>query len=366
MEKVKILELNKEYTYPKICEILGRKKQSNESKDIQIRAIESAYEFYHPISKKTHKEKKSYIFTKKLQEIELVDNRKNNGAKLAFPQEEFDYLLNCILKKGIEKNKYFHRGSGCPVYVSNTVIYQEFGFNCYGLLDMVKVSDKDEDDVVYKNLFQQIVFQSVKSNTITKICKKFGYEKNAIPKGILRNERKCSRTNKNVVTIPDDGLLDDYNGYEKKFIDECGFKNIADVINNGLYKDMLQYIKGKFEEKKLYGVKKLNRIYLPDDMHKEVSDFRIDTETKEKYQEHFKEIILDSVEKTVLNRINGAKKYSFKMNCEQKSILKDYFEQLSSRKLGDLELFDDDCDGFDDEEIDDDKDQEWLKLLDTL
>lgn len=358
-----MLELNKEYTYPKICETLGWKKQSNESKDIQIRAIESAYEFYHPINKKTHKEKKSYIFTKKLQEIELVDNRKNNGAKLAFPQEEFDYLLNCILKKGIERNKYFHRSSGCPVYVSNTVIYQEFGFNCYVLLDMVNVSDKDEDYEVFNKLFKEIVFQSVKNNTVTKICKKFGYLRNSIPKGILRNDRKCSRTKKNVVTIPDDGLLNKYDSYEKEYIENRGYKSIADIISNELYSDMMKYIKGRFAEKKIYGVTKLNRIELSDDMHKEVSDFRIDTETKEKYQEHFREIILDSVEKTVLNRINGAKKYSFKMNCEQKSILKDYFEQLSSRKLGDLELFDDeeddDCDGFDDDE----ELEEWLKLI---
>lgn len=333
MEKVKILELNKEYTYPQICEIVGWKKQSNESKDMQIRAIESAYEFYHPISKKTHKEKKSYMFTKKLHEIELIDGRKNNGAKLDFPQEEFDYLLNCILKKGIERNEYFHMSNECPVYVSNTVIYDEFGFDCYGLLDMVKVSDEDKDEVIFKNLFQQIVFQSVKSKTITKVCKKFGYKKNAIPKGILRNERKYSRTNKNVVTTPDDELLDTYNDYEKEFIEDCGFKNIADVINNGLYKDMLQYIKGEFEEKKLYGVKKLNRIYLPDDVYNEVLHFQIDTKTKEKYQEHFKEIILDSIEKSVLNRIYEVKDYSFKTNDKQKEILKDYFEQLSGRQL---------------------------------
>lgn len=328
-----MLELNKEYTYSQICEIVGWEKKGGNSKLLQMKSIESAYEFYHPINKKTHKEKKSYIFTKQLCEIELVDGRKNNGANSAFPQDEFDYLLNCLLKKGIERNEYFHRSDECPVYVTNTVIYDEFGFDCYGLLNMVVKSDADIDEVIFKNLFQQIVLQSVKSNTITKICKKFGYAKNAIPKGILRNEHKYSKSKKNVVTIPDDELLGEYDGYVSEFTRNCGFHNIADIINNGLYGDMLQYIKGEFEEKKLYGVTKLNKIYLPNDVYDEVFHFQIDTKTKEKYQEHFKEIIMDSVEKSVLNRINGVKEYSFKMNDIQRNILKDYFEQFSGRQL---------------------------------
>ncbi|WP_143318733.1 hypothetical protein [Clostridium sp. HBUAS56010] len=220
-----------------------------------------------------------------------------------------------------------------PVYISNTVIYGEFGFDYYGLLNTIKKPDDDIDCVIFKNLFQQIVLQSVKSNTITKICKKFGYSKNSMPKGILRNEHRFSKSTKSIVPIPDDGLLEEYDNYANQFIKNCGFNDITNVVDFGLYNDMLKYIKEKFEQRKLYAVKKLNKISLPEDTYKEVLSFQADTETKEKYQKHFKEIILDCVEKSVVNRINEAKEYSFKLNNKQKNILKDYFEQLSSRKL---------------------------------
>lgn len=48
-----MLELNKEYTYAQICAILGWKVFiSGEFKKAQIKEIESAYEFYHPIIRK--------------------------------------------------------------------------------------------------------------------------------------------------------------------------------------------------------------------------------------------------------------------------------------------------------------------------
>lgn len=58
-----MLELNKEYTYAQICKILRWKVTGGDSKKAQLKEIESAYEFYHPMNKKTHKPKKSYTQT---------------------------------------------------------------------------------------------------------------------------------------------------------------------------------------------------------------------------------------------------------------------------------------------------------------
>ena len=71
-----MLELNKEYTYSQICEIVGWKVAEGNSKKAQIHEIESAYEFYHPENRKTHKPKKSYIFTSKIRD--LVEPSKSN------------------------------------------------------------------------------------------------------------------------------------------------------------------------------------------------------------------------------------------------------------------------------------------------
>lgn len=73
------LELNKEYTYPQICETVGWKQTTGDSKMAQIREIEDANEYYHPINKKTHKPKKSYVFTKKLRDL-VEPSRENNGG----------------------------------------------------------------------------------------------------------------------------------------------------------------------------------------------------------------------------------------------------------------------------------------------
>lgn len=75
-----MLELNKEYTYKEICEELGWKVSDGNSKKAQIREIESAYKFYHPENKKTHKPKKSYIFTEMLRELQKPSVKNNGGC----------------------------------------------------------------------------------------------------------------------------------------------------------------------------------------------------------------------------------------------------------------------------------------------
>ena len=86
-----MLELNKEYTYSQICEIIGWKIQTSNAKKAQIKEIESCFEFYHPMNKKTHKEKKSYIFTKQLKEP-VEPSRQNNGKKSNDVIDFYDYI----------------------------------------------------------------------------------------------------------------------------------------------------------------------------------------------------------------------------------------------------------------------------------
>lgn len=74
-----MLELNKEYTYREICEELNWKINTGCSKKAQIKEIESAFKFYHPENKKTHKPKKSYIFTEIFREP-VQPSVKNNGG----------------------------------------------------------------------------------------------------------------------------------------------------------------------------------------------------------------------------------------------------------------------------------------------
>ena len=95
-----MIELNKEYTYKQIVELLGWKYYSGgNGKKAQIKEIESSFEFYHPINKKTHKEKKSYIFTKQLKDLvePSMENSKGNNNKNITPM--MDYLLRIASEK---------------------------------------------------------------------------------------------------------------------------------------------------------------------------------------------------------------------------------------------------------------------------
>lgn len=75
-----MLKLNKEYTYREICNELGWKVfTGGDSKKAQLKEIESAYRFFHPENKKTHKSKKSNIFTEMIRET-VQPSVKFNGA----------------------------------------------------------------------------------------------------------------------------------------------------------------------------------------------------------------------------------------------------------------------------------------------
>ena len=88
-----MIELNKEYTYSQICEIIGWKIQKGNGKLAQIKEIESCFEFYHPENKKTHKPKKSYIFTKQLKEP-VEPSRQSNGKQSNDVIDFYDYLCS--------------------------------------------------------------------------------------------------------------------------------------------------------------------------------------------------------------------------------------------------------------------------------
>ena len=318
------LELNKEYTYKEICEILGWENKGGDSKKAQIKMIESNYEFYHPINKKTKKEKKSYIFTSKtgeFTEIKHGGTRKNAGAKNVFSQQEFEYLLNCLLKEGINKNKYYQVGKLSTVYLSASKIYKDFGWSCNQY--NVKCEDKFVSDT-----FQTIIRGTLDGKTLAKIARKYGYIKEekktlVLKKGIIYKESRRSKR-----YVPKDDLLKKYDELEKKYYEEMGYKNLKSAALDGQYGKLVKEIQSDFEIDKLYDVKKLNRIELSLDQFNAISNLNLDYELKEQYQNHFEKIILDLIEKAINNRCNDVKEYKNPLKEYQKSMLKECFIKL--------------------------------------
>ena len=97
-----MLKLNKEFTYKQICEALGWNTATGNSKIAQIKEIEASYEYYHPINKKTHTEKKSYIFTRQIKEP-VKPSKKNSGG--AHNTKRIQPMMDAIKQKSRIRNK---------------------------------------------------------------------------------------------------------------------------------------------------------------------------------------------------------------------------------------------------------------------
>ena len=97
------IKLNTEYTYSQICEIIGWTVYSGgTAKKAQIKEIESCFEWYHPENKKTHKPKKSYIFTKQLREP-VEPSRQNNGKQSQDVKDFYSYLCSILRDDDMEE-----------------------------------------------------------------------------------------------------------------------------------------------------------------------------------------------------------------------------------------------------------------------
>ncbi|MCD8398659.1 MAG: hypothetical protein LUD12_16055 [Lachnospiraceae bacterium] len=75
-----MIEFGKEYTYKEICNELNWTETSGCSRQAQIKEIESSFTFYHPENQKTHKPKKSYIFTGQIKEPVAPSVKNNKGG----------------------------------------------------------------------------------------------------------------------------------------------------------------------------------------------------------------------------------------------------------------------------------------------
>lgn len=323
-----VIELNKEYVYKDICADLNWKESTGAQKKRQIKCIEESFEFYHPINKKTGKEKKSYVFTKMIKEPVLEDNRggtrEKAGRKADFPEEEFDYLWKKMVSEAYKRNSYVGRSWVNKVYFTNSLLFEMFGLS-YGTC-MHRVNFSEEDEVV-KKIFQEIVYQALKSNTVTRLCKRYGFEKNSLPKGILRAR---SRFKLNEL-IDDDDLLEKYNNYLAEEIEKMGYKTEIETINNKKYFEACNNVQKRFETESKYNIQRMNMIKVEDIKVIENGAYFGEYHLIAEYRKHFREVIFESVEKSCINRIEGKKKYSKELNKEQKMLLMNYLNQFLGR-----------------------------------
>ena len=166
-----------------------------------------------------------------------------------------------------------------------------------------------------------------------------------MPKGILRKDGKSGRAA--IRSIPADELLPQYEEYMNIALKENKCKTEADAIKKKIYIEIVEAIQKKFEEKKLYGVRRYNIIYFD-----ETADFNFDDKLKAKYQCHFNEIVISSIQQSVERRIDGTKKYKYELNDWQKKLMQNYLEQLLGKTTETIEIPEED-----------EEDDVWLAVI---
>lgn len=334
-----MIEMNKEYSYSDICNELGWEVLSGGNQRVkQIKAIESAFEFYHPENKKTHKPKKSYIFTKQLFEPELIDGRKNNGGnhncgrKSLISDEIFDYLVLNMLDKNQDYSfdDYF--------YISNYKIYQSFGVDYIPIFNNIKPHKLDAKNKVLIEVFQYIFISVLRTMSVDKVLHKYGNEK-----GLIYGYKEY------VMTC--DEYMNVYKDMEQKYINDNDFRNLSDVIINQKYNELVADIQFLFEQDYDFeSVRKVNKLLI------QYSPIDIDADLVKRYQKEFWNIFKSNVRVAIERRLKNPYNYNsikrlldyegYNLTNIQKC-LDFYLEQIGEQHTT-TELFNLDFDDLDD------------------
>ncbi|EOS26493.1 hypothetical protein C806_01229 [Lachnospiraceae bacterium 3-1] len=211
------LEINKEYTYPQICEIVGWEQKAGNSKKAQLREIEDAYEYYHPENKKTHKPKKSYIFTRKIRDLvepskenSAGNNRKNIQSMIWYLQAKFDLDDNwySFTDWYCEKLELMHKGICNAVYHPDEVdaVCEKYNISDGKLFCEYVSAAKSE----LKNMFLKALAYLDKKNKITYQDQyKFTYQLGKRTKGNVITDSLNERIEENETIVCND-MNEDY------------------------------------------------------------------------------------------------------------------------------------------------------------
>lgn len=324
-----MIELNtKEYIYPMICKDVGWKESTGKQKQRQIKCIEESFKFYHPINPKTKKPKKSYIFTEMIKEPVLEGTwggkREGAGRKNQIPIDEFNLLWEMMCRDLYRKNNYAERSWTNKIYFTTFEMYKSFGFDYFKMMGKVNFDEKDK---LARYIFEDIVIGALKPYTITRICNRYGFKKNSLPKGILRSYG--SKSGKKEKKIDDDELLPIYNQYEKEELEKRKLKTLIQAVKKGCIEEINENIEVRFNiEHNKYNVRRLNMIKVEDIDWKKDVDASVYLDVEQAVY-HFYDVVVDSIYNSIVNRIEHGEKYKTQLNDNQKRLLKKYLFEMT-------------------------------------
>lgn len=316
-------ELGREYTYRQICETLGWKVYTGgDSRKAQISAIESSYQFIHPVNPRTGKEKKSYVFIKKLMDIPEITHggkRINAGKKPAFPTEYLQYLCEYMILQSATKENTFSFKGYKKVYFNSRTIFQSLGwpYRMNFLEGMFAVNGT-------LKMFERIVWKICHNHSTISLFKLYNGKFDGqllFDRGILYFDEDGYKSN--------DELLPIYNEVEKQVYTELGFGSLGEAIANSSLFKVNRLVQQRFYEKRrLSDVTKVYRFLLPDGEFERIKHYEFDNKLIDERKAYFYKVILSTVQDMVISKNFGTGKYKFDLNGTQRHQFHHYNEKL--------------------------------------
>lgn len=320
------LSLNKEYRYKDMMSDLGWNETTGYARKRQIAAIEDSFDFYHPLNERTGKPKKSYVFTGQKKQLELIDDRRNNGRKSAFPEYAFSLCLAMALCNSsvIEPEE---RDGMIDYLVFTTDIYRSFGLNPY---DVFKEMRRKRDDKIVLDIFKGMVLDAVRSNSLGRIARTLGCAKNSLPKVVVYSKPKNGGGSTRVRA---DWLNDTYERYIDEYIEKeyLGFYSREDLAKRGALQSVYDAVHKRFKEQVgLYGVCRANLISVEAGAHERDWKSLRTCLLAESAISSFCRCVIESVTRSIERREFDPYQYSVILRDEQIEMLWSYLSDFKT------------------------------------
>ena len=284
-----LLELNKEYKYNELCEILKEPFKKGGSRVYQKEDWKRYFDWTNPTTQ-------IYLITK-IYDVPKEKTRTRGGKRKGAGNkpkvvDEFNYIFNCFLYDNIErKNLYYRRSKEVnEFHFSNDAISTYFGC-CnninYGIIDNSVIKDS-----------YQAIARKVREKRDSWI-----YNKIKKVEGItLTYGTLAFKTRKSIPVYRDD-LVEQYFEYRQEFITENKFGSIEGIIETKRWDEMIAYVTNKIGEnndKNKYEIIKLCRKIIVDTDIVKIEKY--DTEKREQYKKSLNDKIIKEIYKFFLEK----------------------------------------------------------------
>lgn len=285
----KLISVGSIYKYKELCATLDEDAKTGGAKVNQLNRWRRYFNWENP-TKQTYKITKIYD-----NPVDIEDGRKNNGGyrsgcgakgKL---QDEFDYLFNMFLHMKFNRNVYNGLADICNIHFSNNEISRYFGMYGRDFYSAKEDFSSDSLKSIWDDIYKKVIEKRnswiyKKIDRIDKV--EFGY-------GIVayKDEERKDFEYK-------DEWLERWNRLMRMYLRDNGLRSISDVIDKGLWDNMISDISGFFDGYNT--VEKVRTVRFDVDM---LVDFDIDM--KHVYVKRFNDTLCDELRTFFKNRVDS-------------------------------------------------------------